>query len=79
MNNQFSWERRGRGRGRCWGGSRGRGGGMGQGRRSDGEKLGPGPGDFCVCPKCGHREPHIAGQPCRDQTCPECGTKMIRE
>ena len=30
-------------------------------------------------PKCGHKEPHVAGQRCIDRTCPKCGTRMIRE
>ncbi len=35
--------------------------------------------DFCVCPKCGHRKPHIAGKPCREQTCTDCGITLVRE
>jgi hypothetical protein len=23
--------------------------------------------------------PHIKGQPCREQVCPKCGVKMLRE
>lgn len=38
-----------------------------------------GPGGTCVCPNCGHREPHVAGQPCYKKKCPQCGTQMIRE
>jgi hypothetical protein len=64
------------GRGRGWGrGGWGRGTGRGQG---GGNRPTSGPGGDCVCPKCGHREPHIAGQRCLDRVCPECGTKMIR-
>ena len=37
-----------------------------------------GPGGACVCPKCGHKEPHPAGQPCNQKSCPKCGTAMIR-
>jgi hypothetical protein len=44
-----------------------------------GNKPGSGPIGNCVCPKCGHKEPHIAGQRCIDRPCPKCGTKMIRE
>jgi hypothetical protein len=55
--------------------SRGRDGG-GQG---NGNKPGSGPGGNCICPKCGHKEPHVAGQRCMDRTCPKCGQKMIRE
>jgi len=61
-------------------GSRGQGGG-GQGGRGQGggNKPGSGPDGNCVCPSCGHKEPHLAGQRCIDRTCPKCGTKMIRE
>jgi hypothetical protein len=70
----------GRGQGRGQGGGQGRGGGAGQGRgRGGGNKSGSGPGGNCVCPKCGHREPHIAGQRCLDRACTKCGTKMTRE
>jgi hypothetical protein len=61
---------RGRGLGRGAGGGRGQGGG---------NKPGSGPGGDCVCPKCGHKEPHVVGERCIDRTCPKCGTKMIRE
>jgi hypothetical protein len=57
----------------------GRGGGAGQSRgRGGGNKPGSGPAGNCVCPKCGHKEPHVAGQRCIDRTCPKCGTKMTR-
>jgi len=61
-------------------------GGFGRGRglggRRGGRMGGPqaaGPGGKCVCPKCGHTQDHVAGQPCREQTCPKCGTRMVRE
>ncbi len=60
----------GRGFGRGFGGGRGQGGG---------NKPGSGPGGNCVCPKCGKIVPHVAGQPCTQMTCPDCGTKMIRQ
>jgi hypothetical protein len=64
-------------RGRGWGrGGRGRGIGRGQG---GGNLPTSGPGGDCLCPKCGHKEPHIAGERCLDRACPECGTKMVRE
>lgn len=72
---------RGRG-GQGGGGQGGRGqakagrGGRGMG---GGNKSGSGPGGNCVCPSCGHKEPHVAGQRCIDQTCPKCGTRMVRE
>ncbi len=59
------------------GGGGGRGGGRGPGRM--GGPKAAGPGGFCICPKCGHREPHVAGQPCYEQVCPKCGTPMRRE
>jgi hypothetical protein len=62
----------GQGGGRGAGGSRGRGWGMGK-------KPSSGPGGNCVCPKCGHKEPHVAGERCLDKICPKCGTKMTRE
>jgi hypothetical protein len=65
------------GRGRGWGrGGWGRRGGRGQG---GGNRPTSGPGGDCICPKCGHKELHVAGQRCLDRVCPECGTKMVRE
>ena len=59
---------------------RGRGNGAGKGRgRGGGNKPTSGPGGNCVCPKCGHKEPHGVGQRCLDKACPKCGTKMVRE
>ena len=57
----------------------GRSAGGRRGGRGGGSKPGSGPGGNCVCPRCGHKESHVAGQRCIDQVCPECGTKMIRE
>jgi len=55
----------------------GRGQGRGRGRgRMGGSGLGP--GDHCVCPNCGHREPHERGVPCYDLKCPQCGASMSR-
>jgi hypothetical protein len=53
-------------------------GGSGQGRGA-GNKPGSGPGGNCVCPKCGLKTPHMAGQRCMDIACPKCGTKMTKE
>jgi predicted Fe-Mo cluster-binding NifX family protein len=67
----------GRGGGRGGAGSgQGRGQGPGAGRM--GGPLAAGPGGFCVCPKCGEKAPHTAGQPCMQMLCPKCGTPMTR-
>ncbi len=57
----------------------GHGQGQGGGGRGRGNKPNSGPGGNCICPKCGHKEPHVAGQRCLDRACPKCGTKMTRE
>lgn len=54
----------------------GQGGGRGGGR---GGGFGGGPGGTCVCPACGHREPHRRGVPCFEAKCPQCGGTMTRE
>ncbi len=74
LRNRFGQDQSAGGRGRGQGGP-----GQGGGGRGGGNKPGSGPAGNCVCPKCGHKEPHIAGQRCIDQNCPKCGTKMIRE
>ena len=60
------------------GGGRGRGRGGGRGRM-DGNRAGAGPSGSCVCPRCGERVAHTVGTPCYRMTCPQCGTKMVRE
>ena len=51
----------------------------GQGRgRMGGSKAG-GASGTCLCPKCGHSEPHERGMPCVQKLCPNCGTVMTRE
>jgi len=52
------------------------GGGRGGGRM--GGRFAAGPGGYCVCPRCGHKVPHVAGQPCNQKACPKCGTTMTR-
>ncbi len=78
MITRFMRNRFGQGRGAGQGRGQGRGG-SGGGGRGGGTKPGSGPGGNCVCPKCGKKVPHVAGQRCVDMTCPECGTRMIRE
>ncbi len=76
--------RGGQGQGR---GGQGQGrGGQGQGKGWGGAGLGrmggpkaAGPSGECVCPKCGHREPHQRGIPCNQRQCPACGAAMARE
>jgi predicted Fe-Mo cluster-binding NifX family protein len=68
-----------RGRGR---GGMGQGAGTGRGGQGKGRSDGPfvaGPGGNCVCPGCGHEEPHKAGVPCQQKQCPKCGAAMVRE
>lgn len=48
--------------------------GKGQGRRN----KGLGPEGKCVCPDCGNEINHQRGIPCYEQTCPECGSSMVR-
>jgi len=66
-----------RGRGGGQGSGSDRGAGRGPGRMGGSQSAGP--AGYCVCPSCGHREEHVAGQPCYRKKCPECGTKMTRE
>jgi len=64
------------------GGGMGAGGGMaGGGRRGGrmGGSVAAGPGGYCVCPQCGHKEPHQVVVPCLQRQCPKCGTAMVRE
>ena len=49
-------------------------GGRGLGRRAQGM----GPGGDCICPNCGHREPHQLAVPCYSRKCPKCGAPMSR-
>lgn len=58
---------------------RNKGGGRGRGRRGGmGGGTGMGPGGECLCPNCGHKEPHSIGEPCYSRKCPKCGTPMAR-
>lgn len=51
----------------------------GPGRGRMGGPLAGGPVGTCLCPNCGHREPHERGVPCVRTRCPKCGTAMARE
>lgn len=33
----------------------------------------------CICPRCNIKLEHQPGIPCRENLCPQCGKKMIRE
>lgn len=52
-----------------------RGQGQGQGE----PPVGDGGADTCVCPECGHKEPHEKGTPCNQANCPECDAPMTGE
>jgi uncharacterized protein len=34
--------------------------------------------DMCICPKCGKKQPHEKGKPCRKSMCPDCNCEMTR-
>jgi len=82
--NQEEYVMNGRKRGgRGPGGEQGQGragqGRGGQGRGRMGGPLAGGAVGTCLCPKCGHREPHERGVPCVQKQCPKCGAAMTRE
>lgn len=68
----------GQGKGRGQGQGRGQGRGMGRASGVGGRSPACATG-YCVCPDCGFKSAHQVGFPCSRQSCPECGTKMIRE
>lgn len=43
------------------------------------QAIGLGPEGFCLCPKCGFRQPHQPGVPCIKERCPKCGSALVRE
>ncbi len=58
--------------------------GTGQGRRGQGKgrmggPLSAGAVGTCVCPQCGHSEPHERGVPCTQKQCPKCGAALARQ
>jgi len=57
---------------------RGMGRQTGTGRGRMGGPFAAGPGGNCVCPSCGHKATHTAGQPCNQVQCPKCGAAMTR-
>ena len=69
-------QRKGGGAGLGGGQGKGRGG---QGRGRQGGALAEGAVGICLCPKCGHREPHERGVPCVQKQCSKCGASMTRE
>ena len=74
---------RGSGMGGSGSGVGGSGKGMGGSGGGRGGRMGgpaaAGPGGECVCPACGHREPHGRGVPCAGMKCPKCAAAMTRE
>jgi len=50
----------------------------GTGPAVQGRGQGFGGPETCKCPKCGKEVPHVRGQPCTKQKCPNCGTNMVR-
>ncbi|MBD3164215.1 DUF134 domain-containing protein [Candidatus Woesearchaeota archaeon] len=50
--------------------------GLGRGRMGG---FAAGPDGDCICPECGHQQPHARGQPCAKIKCPECDTIMTRK
>jgi predicted Fe-Mo cluster-binding NifX family protein len=58
--------------------------GAGQGRRGQGKGRMGGPRSagavgMCICPQCGHSEPHERGVPCTQKQCPKCGAALARQ
>jgi predicted RNA-binding Zn-ribbon protein involved in translation (DUF1610 family) len=33
----------------------------------------------CICIHCNERIEHLRGKPCKEELCPNCGKKMMRE
>lgn len=70
----------GNGQGRGSGGRQGQGGGgQGLSRQNSGAFNASSTGNLCICPQCGHEEPHQRGVPCMNKACPRCGLAMTRK
>ncbi|HDP33621.1 MAG TPA: dinitrogenase iron-molybdenum cofactor biosynthesis protein, partial [Candidatus Hydrogenedentes bacterium] len=37
-----------------------------------------GPAGLCICPQCNEQVAHQRGVPCSAQTCPKCGSALVR-
>jgi len=68
----------GAGMGRGGGRGQGRGQGKGPGAGRMGGGFAAGPAGSCICPNCGEKTPHTAGQPWVQMLCPKCATPMMR-
>jgi len=69
----------GRGMGRKAGNPQG-GSGIGTPRRQSASgTYAAGPEGQCICPSCGHKIQHAAGQSCLQTVCPKCGAMMTRD
>lgn len=49
---------------------------IGEGQGAGKGKQGQGGRDMCYCPKCKKNFKHDRGEPCIEQSCPVCGSKM---
>jgi hypothetical protein len=43
------------------------------------QKAGMGPNGICICPVCGFKKTHEPGTPCREEICPTCKKRLVRE
>ena len=46
---------------------------------AQGQNKNAGPQGNCICPECGHEQPHARGQPCNLIDCPKCNIKLARK
>ncbi len=47
--------------------------------RHECDSIADGRPDVCVCPDCAFELPHVRGVPCRESTCPVCGSQLLRK